>query len=75
MTTLPLAHLATTILPVAVVDVVADSVVVVAVMTVADVVEDAVVEVSMIVEGAEVAVVDVELLLTAEVLVTSKVRR
>ena len=63
------------ILLVAVVDEVADSVVVVAAMTVVDVVEAAVVEASMIVEAAEVAVVDVELLLTVGALVTSKVRR
>lgn len=56
-------------------DVVADSVVVVAVMTVVVVVEDAVVEVSMIVEGAEVAAVDVGPRLIVEVSVIFKVRR
>ena len=56
-------------------DVVADSVVVVGVMTVVVVVGAAVVEVSMIVEGAEVAAVDAEARRTVEVSVISKVRR
>lgn len=75
MTILLLAHPAIMILLVFVVDEVAASVVVVAAMSVADVVEDAVVGASMIAEGAEVAVVDVEARLTVEVSVTSKVRR
>lgn len=73
--TRPPAHPATTIPQVVVVDEEADSVVVAAAMTVADVVGDAVVEASMIVEGAEVVVGAVVDRLTVEVSVTSKVRR